>query len=358
MAAGSTRFTLNRVILIFAVSMNIELFISADDLKQKIYDMPLNSKLYVAEVPNSVYHGSPGWSSSHAKKAYQSEQRLHRYLEKQKEEEGKDHYVFGELTHDSIRLTANQIDSLYCDSITLPKGQTNLGKAMKAVIESGHTIKLESAGFNLTADKLAEGRNLLDVIAERQVIKPKEKREARELAEAVLNQYTVRNALQGNEVIFELSIWHKMHDGFIRKCRPDAFIPSLKTIFDWKTIRELIWTFATGDNRHMFIKREIKREIQKRDYGLSAAWYMDILELLDEGAFLFVFADKDSLEVYPPYVCGFDELYDDKNRCLDAIKAIKSYKSKLVEGNVIQELSTFVPNDDYLFTSQQQEYIA
>lgn len=336
--------------------MQIIEYLSPETLKQQIIDLPFGEILYVANVPNQVYHGSLGWSSSHAKKAFQSEQRLYRYLQDQEKEGPKDHFVFGELTHDCIRLNDAQINDLYCDTVTLPKGQTNLGKAMKAVVESGFEIDLAGAGFNLKPDALHEGAALLEEINERIVIKPRAKREARELADAILNQYTVSNALSGSNAIYELSVWHKMKDGFIRKCRPDCFLPDAKVVFDWKTSREIIWTFAT-DDRHMFVKRELEREISRRDYALSAAWYMDILGILDDGAFMLVFADKDALEVYPPYLFEVDRLHDERQRCYAAIKAIKSMRSKIIGGKVIEPLTTFLPNDDHLFSGNSKEYL-
>ena len=337
--------------------MQIEEYLSADMLKQSIIDMPLDSNLYVANVPNDVYHGSLGWSSSHGKKASLSEQRLYMYMQDQKKSGPQSHFVFGELTHDCIRFNQAQIDDLYCDTVTLPKGQTNLGKAMKAVVESGHTLKLLDAGFNLKPEAVAEGNALLDEINGRQVISRTAKREARELADAVLNQYTVKDALNNNAAIYELSIWHKMKDGFIRKCRPDCYLPDQKVVFDWKTIRELVWTYSLGNNRHTFIYRQIKREMDRFDYGFSAGWYMDILDIIDDGAFFFLFADKDALEVYPPYLCGQDELHEERQRCCQAIKNIKSMKSKIVEGKVIEPLSTFLHNDDHIFHGNTKEFL-
>ena len=340
--------------------MDIQNYTTPEALKQAIIAMPFDSKLYVANVPNDEYHGSIGWSSSHAKKAFQSEQRLDRYLENNKANEIKEHYVFGDLTHDSVRYQPEEIDKYYCDSANMPSGQRNLGKALKAVFESRFKLDLLETGFNLKPEDIAEGRQLLSEIDKRQVIKPKAKREARVLANLILSQHTVSDAFANHMVIFELSVWHKMADGFIRKCRPDAFFPDIKLIFDWKTIYELIWTYATGESRHAFVKRELKREITKRDYLLSAGWYMDILGFIDDedSSFMFVFVDKDSLEIYPPYFCGFEELQDERRRCYEAMKAIKSYKSKLIDGTVSEPLTMFLPNDDHIFTGNQREYMA
>jgi hypothetical protein len=336
--------------------VNLVEYTTPEILQQQILEMDLDTKLYVVDVPNEVYHGTIGWSSSHAKKAFQSEQRLHRYLQEQKISDPKDHFVFGELVHDSIRLSPQQIDEVYCDSVRVPDGRTNLGKALKAVFNSGFDLELTNTGFNLKPEAVHQGRDLLDQINGRQVISRKAKDEARELADTILNQYTVSDALSNNKAIYELSVWHKMRDGFIRKCRTDCFLPDIGVVFDWKTSRELVWTFAT-DNRHHLIKRELTREIDKRDYALSAAWYMDILGLIDDGAFMLLFADKDALEVYPPYLFDVERLHQENRRCKEAISAIKSYRSKIVEGKVIQPLTTFLPNDDYLFSGNEKDYL-
>lgn len=336
--------------------MNITEYIDKESLQAAIRDMPLDSRMYVAEVPNDIYHSTSGWSSSPAKKAFLSEQRLHKYLTKDHNPKSPAHFVFGELVHDSVRLDEAGIDKLYCSGIDLYGPGTNATKAIKECLATGKK-KVSETDFNIDYDKYPDTQKMLDEINGREIVKPSEIADARHFAALLRDSYHVRNALAKYDHFFELSIWHKDKTGFIRKCRPDLWFPAIQTVFDWKSTREIVWTFDTGD-RHTYLQRELSRQIDKLDYGFSAGWYLDVMGIdPDEGAFGFVFADKSSLEVYPLFAMTPDRIRQEFHRCYHAITVIKSYERKLDhDRNPIVPLDMFVPNDDHIFYGKEKQF--
>lgn len=333
--------------------MEIVNYIDRATLTASIFAMELDSIMFVSNVPNDVYHIVSGWSSTHGKVAYQSEQRLHRYLTKA-DDGPKDHFVFGELVHDSVRLNESEIEFLYCSDVAMPHGSTNAAKAIKYCI-ANNTKDIDAAGLNIKPGDRAGAQEIVDQIAGRQIVSKTAVTEARQLADLLKSELTVQGALEKNQVLYELSVWRKGKDGFVRKCRPDCIVPELKTIFDWKTTRDIVWTYDTGD-RHQFVKRALDREVDKRDYGFSAGWYLSIFDWIEDGAFMDVFADKDAMEVYPAYLFSVDRMVQEQRRCVEACKAIRSYTGKIADGKVIEPLTTFLPNDGFIFTGQSKEF--
>lgn len=311
--------------------------------------------LYIANVPNEIYHATKGVSSTGAKTAAQSEQRYWRYITAPPETR-KEHYVFGELAHESIRFTPEQILGRYCDSVPFVSGQRNLGKAQRAMVNDGLDPQQAIAQFNLKPAERQELHAFNDEVAGRQVVTSTQIAEARQIAELIHSHPIVSAMLANQTHYFELSVWRRDEDGFLRKARPDVFFPQHGVLFDWKTIRDLIWTYDTGGDRQAFVKWNLDREVAKRDYAFSGAWYLSVLDHMENGAFMLFFCDKDALEIYPPWVPCPERIAEEWRRCEAAIRAIKQVSRKTSNGEVVEALLPFLPVDDHVFQGQVREF--
>jgi len=84
-------------------------------------------------------------------------------------------------------------------------------------------------------------------------------------------------------------------DNFLRKCRCDAYNENLGIVFDVKTSRY-------GDPDAFY-----RYDIRGRNYDIQAAWYMDVLSLLNRPVEHFVFL---VVQNQAPYNCFAVEVHD------------------------------------------------
>ena len=335
--------------------MDILEYTSDENLEQMIVALPLDSVLYVANVPNESYHASKGVSSTGAKTAFQSEQRYWRYITAPQEKR-KEHYVFGELAHDSIRLPPDEIKDLYCSSVSFVSGQRNLGKAQRKVVNEGADVQEVLSQINLKPEERPQLLEFVEKVGGRQVVNRTQLSEARQIANMIHEHPIVSSMLEKQDHYFELSVWRRDPDGFLRKARPDVYFPEAQVVFDWKTVRDLIWKYDT-DDRMIFVKQNLERVIDKLGYAFSGAWYLNVLGILETGAFMLFFADKDALEIYPPWVPSTESMEQQWRHCQAAIKSIKSVRKKTSDGKVIEPLEQFIPLGNDVFSGQTKEFI-
>ena len=105
--------------------------------------------------------------------------------------------------------------------------------------------------------------------AEGRVIISKKEAETCDLMASVINSHPTAGPLLKHAGLFEQSIvWNDPTFGFLCKCRPDFYIPSLNLIVDLKTIGDTDWTGNASP-------RGFAKAAANNHYDLSAAFYVD-----------------------------------------------------------------------------------
>ena len=212
------------------------------------------------DIPNNIYHGANGISSSMLKKASQSMMLYHNtYIHVCIEEPKKEAFIFGNLFHTFALEPEKYSDEYICLDAKLDR-RTKVGKAAYADVlaeaeENGKMIVTEDQ-FNLAYEMA--GNASVDKYAGK----------------------LLRSPVRQTEVsIFDI---HPT-TGLMVKVRPDLIVGDV--CVDLKSIH----VNRAVDSEWML--EHIRREILKYKYHLSAAMYLEVAKLKE---FVWIFVNKAS----------------------------------------------------------------
>ncbi|MGG8042084.1 PD-(D/E)XK nuclease-like domain-containing protein [Klebsiella aerogenes] len=254
-------------------------------------------------VPNEVYHGANGISSTMIKDARVSLMYFHsRHIDKTISRESTEALSFGSLVH-TLVLEPEKFDDEFAIFPGIPAGAFTNTDTLKAFIREYNTDKPKAEQLKLTGKKeeLQESIRVVNpdaIFADEYEQQWRESMEgktiltseqltlAKNIQQAIFNNRDASDLLNNSGRQSEVSYFGIDEEtGLNIRVRPDIELrtASENTCADLKTI-------SIGNVRQDRIKERLHREIIDRDYHLSAAMYCDVAGL---DSFSWIFVNKE-----------------------------------------------------------------
>jgi exodeoxyribonuclease VIII len=254
-------------------------------------------------LPNDVYHGANGISSTQVKDARVSLMYFHgRHITKTIGRETSDALTFGTLVH-ALSLEPECFDAEFAVFPGVPDGAFTNTDSLKAFIREYNEGKDKSEQLKLTGTKdvlsLAIRKVKPDAIfadefeqqwneanKDKIILSERQLTHAKAIQQALFNHPSAGQLLQHPNRANEVSYFGMDEEtGLEVRVRPDLEIDmaGVRIGVDLKTI-------SLGKVKQDFLRAKLHREIIERDYHLSAAMYCDVA---DFNQFFWIFVNKD-----------------------------------------------------------------
>ncbi|MGB7799844.1 MAG: PD-(D/E)XK nuclease-like domain-containing protein [Buttiauxella sp.] len=254
-------------------------------------------------LPNDVYHGANGISSTQVKDARVSLMYFQgRHITKTIGRETSEAFTFGTLVH-ALALEPETLDTDFAVFPGIPEGAFTNTDSLKTFIREYNEGKDKSEQLKLTgtkdvlsaairtvkpdaifADEFEQQWNEANqdkiILSERQLA------HAKAIQQALFNHPSAGQLLQHPNRANEVSYFGMDEEtGLEVRVRPDLEIDmsGVRIGTDLKTI-------SLGKVKQDFLRAKLHREIIERDYHLSAAMYCDVA---DFNQFFWIFVNKD-----------------------------------------------------------------
>ncbi|MFB0711431.1 PD-(D/E)XK nuclease-like domain-containing protein [Buttiauxella noackiae] len=254
-------------------------------------------------LPNDVYHGANGISSTQVKDARVSLMYFHgRHIAKTIGRETSDALTFGTLVH-ALALEPETLETDFAVYPRLPEGAFTTTDSMKAFIREYNEGKDKADQLKLTGTKdvLASSIRAVNPGAifadefeqqwreanrDKVILTERQLAHAKAIQSALFSHPSAGQLLQHPNRANEVSYFGMDEEtGLEVRVRPDLEIDmsSVRIGVDLKTI-------SLGKVKQDFLRAKLHREIIEHDYHLSAAMYCDVA---DFNQFFWIFVNKD-----------------------------------------------------------------
>lgn len=254
-------------------------------------------------LPNEVYHGANGISSTQVKDARVSLMYFHgRHVAKTIGRETSEAFTFGTLVH-ALALEPETLETDFAVFPGIPDGAFTNTDSLKAFIREYNEGKDKSEQLKLTgtkdvlssairtvkpdaifADEFEHQWN--EANQDKIILSERQLSHAKAIQQALFNHPSAGQLLQHPNRANEVSYFGMDEEtGLEVRVRPDLEIDmsSVRIGVDLKTI-------SLGKVKQDFLRAKLHREIIERDYHLSAAMYCDVA---DFNQFFWIFVNKD-----------------------------------------------------------------
>lgn len=254
-------------------------------------------------LPNDVYHGANGISSTQVKDARVSLMYFHgRHIAKTIGRETSEAFTFGTLVH-ALALEPETLETDFAVFPGIPDGALTNTDSLKAFIREYNEGKDKSEQLKLTgtkdvlssairtvkpdaifADEFEHQWN--EANQDKIILSERQLSHAKAIQQALFNHPSAGQLLQHPNRANEVSYFGMDEEtGLEVRVRPDLEIDmsSVRIGVDLKTI-------SLGKVKQDFLRAKLHREIIERDYHLSAAMYCDVA---DFNQFFWIFVNKD-----------------------------------------------------------------
>ncbi|MCS3602705.1 exodeoxyribonuclease VIII [Buttiauxella sp. BIGb0471] len=254
-------------------------------------------------LPNEVYHGANGISSTQVKDARVSLMYFHgRHIAKTIGRETSEAFTFGTLVH-ALALEPETLETDFAVFPGIPDGAFTNTDSLKAFIREYNEGKDKSEQLKLTGTKDVLSSAILTVKPDaifadefeqqwneanqdKIILSERQLTHAKAIQQALFNHPSAGQLLQHPNRANEVSYFGMDEEtGLEVRVRPDLEIDmsGVRIGVDLKTI-------SLGKVKQDFLRAKLHREIIERDYHLSAAMYCDVA---DFNQFFWIFVNKD-----------------------------------------------------------------